>query len=290
MGPTDHFCLVHVGGAQVQVWHTAAAHTCPELRARPLAPTMSSHRAPWVLENIAAWLSGVLSPGTCSLGRSTAPPRLDPRNQLRREEGQPRAPSSPTFCDKRKECGHSRFPGKPPAPAPSHPRVCPHTTAVTSLQSVSNSRGPLLTGALSSSPRSEGPELLRSEVRGSTGCPLPPKPYENQGGLQADGGLRARPGLPPPHPPGSGSLTSHPRLLVACSCCLGSSAPQNSHFSFKILLTYHLLSDTQVRSQHLPTLSNVSLSELTLPVPRQEPLSADHQLLKGRNLHPLFLN
>ena len=107
---------------------------------------MSSHRAPGVLENTATWLSGVLSLGTCSLGRSTTPPGPDPRNQLPREEGQPRAPSSPIFCDKRNECGHSRFPGKPPAPAPSHPGVCPHTTAVTSLQSVSNSRGPLLTG------------------------------------------------------------------------------------------------------------------------------------------------
>lgn len=135
MGPTDHFCLVHVVGAQLQVWHTAAAHTCPELRTQPFALTMSSHRAPGVLENRAAWLSGVLSPGTCSLGRSTAPPGPDLRNQLPREEGQPRAPSSPTFCDKRKECGHSRSPGKPPAPAPSHPGVCPthHSSDITSV-------------------------------------------------------------------------------------------------------------------------------------------------------------
>ena len=243
---------VHMGGAQFQVRHTAAAHTCPELRTRPLALTMSSHRAPGVLENRAAWLSGVLSPGTCAPGRSTAPPGPDPRNQLPGEEGQLRAPSSPTFCDKRKECGHSRSPERPPAPTPSHPGLRPHTTVVTSLQSVSNSRGPLLTGALSSSPRSEGAELLRAEVRGSTGGPLPPKPCENQGGLKADGGLRPCPGLPPPHPPGSASLTSHPGLLMAHSCCFGSSAPQNSHFSFKILLTYHLLSDTQVCSRHLP--------------------------------------
>ena len=157
---------MHMRGAQFQVRHTAAAHTCPELRTRPLALTMSSHRAPGVLENRAAWLSQVLSPGTCSPGRSTAPPSPDPRNQLPGEEGQLRAPSSPTFCDKRKECGHSRSPERPPAPTPSHPGLRPHTTVVTSLQSVSNSRGPLLTEALSSSPMLGGSRAAQSRGQG----------------------------------------------------------------------------------------------------------------------------